>query len=189
MRRWNVKRVAVGALLVTAFSAVGVFIASCVGDGGTETFGCPSQAVFTGVSPDGGTPSGASVSEYMARRCGTLDCHGSELRSMRLYGQYGLREPAESNVSGGKVTTLAELKANYGSVCTVEPEKTSEAVDDEGQSAERLLVVLKARGEEGHKGGAVVKQGSPGDNCIAGWLRGDPSAEVAAACQAAINGL
>lgn len=183
------KRVALGVVLVSALSALGLSVASCVGDGGTETFACPSKSVFTGVWPDGGAPAGASVSEYMARRCGTLDCHGTELRSMRLYGQYGLRDPGESNVSGGKVTTPAELTANYGSVCTVEPEKTSAAVDDEGQSAERLLVVRKARGEEAHKGGAVVKQGSPGDNCIAGWLRGDPPAEVAAACQAAINGL
>ncbi len=108
---------------------------------------------------------------------------------MRLYGQYGLREPAESNVSGGAATTLAELKANYGAVCSVEPEKTSAAVDDNGQSAELLLVVQKARGNEAHKGGAVVKQGSAGDNCIAGGLRGDDPAMVASACQTAINGL
>ncbi|MFT3773215.1 MAG: hypothetical protein QM820_48165 [Minicystis sp.] len=183
------KRAALGAILVAALSAIGLALSSCVGDGGTETFACPSQSVFTGVSPDGGTSAGASVSEYMARRCGTLDCHGSELRSMRLYGQYGLREPAESNVSGGKATTLAELKANYGSVCTIEPEKTANAVEDQGQSAELLLVVQKARGVEAHKGGAVVKQGSPGDNCIAGWLRGDPPSMVASACQAAIDGL
>ena len=63
----------------------------------------------------------------------------------------------------------------------------AQAVQDQGQSAELLLVVQKARGIEGHKGGAVVKQGSSGDECIAGWLKGDDTATVAAACQAAIN--
>jgi hypothetical protein len=174
-------------VLAAAGSAVAV--AACVGDGGTETYECPDQRVFTGRWPDGGAPAGASVSEYMSRRCGTLDCHGSELRPMRLYGQYGLRQPAESNVSGGMPTTLAELKANYGAVCSIEPEKTSKAVDDNGQSAEQLLIVEKARGNEAHKGGAVVKQGGPGDLCIAGWLRGDDPAMVAAACQQAIDGL
>jgi hypothetical protein len=178
-------------LLLSAFSAVstlGFALTSCVGDGGSQVFACPSQDVFIGRSPDGG-PAGASVSEYMSRRCGTLDCHGSELRPMRLYGQYGLREPAEDNVSGGKPTTLAELKANYATVCSQEPEKTAKAVEDVGQSAEKLLVVQKARGAEAHKGGAVVKQNSPGDQCIAGWLRGDDPATVAAACQTAIDGL
>jgi len=186
-----VKRAAAGLFAIVAASlvpALGITLASCVGDGGTETYACPSQSIFTGVFPDGGPP-GASVSEFMSRRCGTLDCHGSELRSMRLYGQFGLRGPAEGNVAGGKATTLAELKANYGSVCTVEPEKTSAAVDDDGQSAELLLVVQKARGVEAHKGGAVVRPGSNGDNCIAGWLRGDSAATVATACQAALDGL
>jgi hypothetical protein len=184
---------ALTALLVLGFGAalatLGLSLSSCVGDGGTETYACPSQHTFLGQYPDGGPLPGASVSEFMDRRCGTLDCHGSELRPMRLYGQYGLREPAESNLSGGKKTTLAEMKANYGAVCSVEPEKTAAAVDDDGQSAELLLVVQKARGVEAHKGGAVLKQGSHGDDCIAGWLRGDKDETVAAKCQAALNGL
>lgn len=178
-------------LLAGAFSAaatLGLALPACVGEGSSKAFACPSEEVFTGLWPDGG-PAGASVSEYMSRRCGTLDCHGSELRPMRLYGQYGLRDPDEDNVSGGKPTTPAELEANYATVCSQEPEKTAKAVEDVGQSAEKLLVVQKARGAEGHKGGAVVKQNSPGDQCIAGWLRGDDPEAVAAACQTAIDGL
>lgn len=171
-----------------AAAAAGLGLFACVGDGGTETFACPSQPVFTGVATDGGMAA-ASVSEFMERRCGTLDCHGSDLRPMRLYSRYGLRSPAEGNVSGGAATTLAERKANYGSVCTQEPEKTAATVEDLGQSAEQLIVIRKARGDEAHKGGAVVKQNSAGDQCIAGWLRGDGAAKVAAACQAAINAL
>ena len=66
---------------------------------------------------------------------------------------------------------------------------TSTAVANQGQSAESLLIVTKARGTEAHKGGQVVLKGSPGDNCIAGWLRGDPPAMVASACKTAIGGL
>ena len=108
---------------------------------------------------------------------------------MRLHGRYGLRSPAESNVSGGVATTLAELQANYAAVCTQEPEKTAATVEDLGQSAEQLIVVRKARGDEAHKGGKVVKQNSAGDQCIAGWLRGDDPAQVAASCKSAIDAL
>lgn len=172
-----------GALALSAFA-----LGACVDPNAEAPTACPSEAVFTGRSPDGGAPSPA-VSDYMARRCGTLDCHGRAERPLRLYGQYGLRTPAENNVSGGKATTLAELKANYASACGLEPEKTAAAVKDLGQSAELLLIVQKARGVEGHKGGAVVRAGGPGDRCIVGWLRGDDPSVVAAACQEALDGL
>ena len=175
---------------VLAAAAIGgaLSVASCVGDGGTDTYNCPNRTVFTGQSSDGGVAI-ASVSGFLERRCGTLDCHGSEFRPLRLYGRYGLRFPGESNFSGGVATTTAELRANYASVCTQEPEKTSAAVEDLGQSAEQLLILRKARGEEAHKGGAVVKQNSAGDQCIAGWLRGDDPAQVATACKSAIDAL
>lgn len=183
-------RRALFGIVTAAIAAAGLFgAASCVGDGGTETLTCPTEAVFTGRWPDGGAEVGAAVSTYMERRCGTMDCHGAPSRPLRLYGQYGLREPVESNVSGGKPTTLAELKANYASVCNVEPEKTAQAVTDEGQSADQLLVVRKARGIEGHKGGAVVQRNSPGDRCILGWLSGADPAAVGEACAEAIGGL
>jgi hypothetical protein len=170
-------------------------VSSCVGQNETETFTCMSASVFTGEYPQGGAPAGASVSEYMARRCGTLDCHGSVARPLRLYGQYGLREPTEDNVSGVGKTTPLELSDNYEAVCGLQPEQMTAAVADHGASADQLVLIEKARGEEAHKGGQVTHQGgqgtlpSPGDDCIAGWLRGDPPAMVAAACQAAIDGL
>jgi hypothetical protein len=163
-------------------------LGACIDTNGDAPDACPSESVFTGTSPDGG-PHTAAVSEYMARRCGTLDCHGRVERPLRLYGQYGLRTPAENNVSGGKATTTAELKANYVAACGLEPEKTAAAVKNLGQSAELLLLVQKARGVEGHKGGAVVTAGGPGDRCIVGWLRGDDPSVVSAACQEALDGL
>ena len=90
---------------------------------------------------------------------------------MRIYGRIGLREPAENNVTGGNGTTHLELDDNYDSVCNVAPEEMSKAVDDDGASAEKLLLLQKARGIEGHKGGTVVVQGSEGDLCLLGWLQ------------------
>jgi hypothetical protein len=181
-----------GAALV-AVALVGAALSSCIATGGTLCDGacsCPSEATFTLQAPDGGTaPPGASVSEYMARRCGTLDCHGSSERPMRLYGSLGLRNPTGTDVSGGNPTTAAERALNYAAVCSIEPEATQAAVDDDGQSADQLLVVEKALGVEAHKGGQIVTQGSPGYNCIAGWLKADPPATVAGACQMAIDGL
>jgi hypothetical protein len=108
---------------------------------------------------------------------------------MRLLGRFGLRDPAEKNVTGGVATTAAELDANYAAVCNVEPEQMNKAIEDFGQSAEKLLVLQKARGVEGHKGGAIVTQGTAGDDCILGWLRGDPLSTVGPRCQAALGGL
>jgi hypothetical protein len=143
---------------------------------GSEVFSCPDGALFT-----------EHVSEYMERRCGTLDCHGSPARPMRLYGQFGLRHPTEENVSGGSPTTQLEREDNYGAVCGVEPEKTDE-IRHNG-SASTLLVVTKARGTEGHKGGHVIVQNSPEDLCISGWLSGSKSEIVAPACEQAIKAL
>ncbi len=194
------KRGAIPLLLVAALGAASLFavvpscitqgVAACTNDDGTAAAcACPSEPVFTGLWPDGGAPAGASVSEYMDRRCGTLDCHGSAERPLRLYGRLGLREPTQLNVSGGAATTPLEATDNYAAACNIQPEQTAAVVADDGASGELLLIVEKARGIEAHKGGQIVTEGSPGDNCIAGWAREDDPAMVAAACQTAINGL
>ncbi len=168
-------------------------LSSCVGAGGDACIGaceCPSEAVFTLQPIDGGTaPAGASVSAYMERRCGTLDCHGSISRPLRLYSRFGLRDPGAMDVSGGSATTSGELALNYAAVCTLQPEATDAVVNGIGDP-ESLILLEKARGIVAHKGGQIVTQGvSPGDKCIAGWLRGDDPATVAQNCQAALNGL
>jgi len=178
------------SLSVSVWLVVGLVasaVGGCLGADATRVtdFKCPSRPAFTGEIPDAG-PAVASVSAFMERRCGTLDCHGSTFRPMRIFGRLGLRDPAENNVTGGKATTPTELDANYASVCNVEPEKMSQAAADFGQSAEQLLLMEKARGVEGHKGGVVVTPGSAGDDCLLGWLRGDMPAKVATTCQKAI---
>ena len=183
------------AVLLAATAGAAIFAASlssCVGAGGTACDGacsCPSEAVFTLQAVDGGTvPAGASVSAYLERRCGTLDCHGSAARPLRLYGRLGLRDPAGTDISGGKATTPAELSDNYSAVCSLQPELMSAVVEGTADP-ESVLLLEKARGIEGHKGGQVFDQGSPADSCVAGWLRGDAPAMVAQSCQTAIDGL
>ena len=180
-------RIAAAAVLFAALAGV---TSGCLGDDATATvtFKCPSRESFTGEPSNGGA-SVVAVSAFMERRCGTLDCHGSTFRPMRLLGRYGLRDPAQKDVTGGAATTAAELDANYAAVCSVEPEQMDKATADVGQSAEKLLVLQKARGVEGHKGGAIVSPGTAGDDCILGWLRGDPLSAVAPRCQAALGGL
>jgi hypothetical protein len=172
------------------FAAIAGLASGCLGDEATarQTFKCPSRESFTG-EPEGGGPDVQAVSAFMERRCGTLDCHGSSLRPMRLLGKYGLRDPLQHNVTGGAPTTATEVDENYAAVCNIEPEQMDKVVEDFGQSAEKLLILQKARGVEGHKGGTIVVQGRPGDNCILGWLRGDKLADVAPHCQAAIGAL
>lgn len=180
-------RLAVATVIVAALAGA---LSGCLGDDATatQTFKCPSRASFTGEPSDGGADA-VSVSAFMERRCGTLDCHGSTLRPMRLLGRYGLRDPGQKNVTGGAPTTAAERDANYAAVCNVEPEQMDKAAADFGQSAEKLLVLEKARGVEGHKGGTIVVPGTDADNCLLGWLRGDVLSTVSKSCQAALGGL
>ncbi|MFO0588883.1 MAG: hypothetical protein U0441_15140 [Polyangiaceae bacterium] len=168
------------ALFVSSVAAVcGLFAASCAKDlNATVTNACPSQDVFQ-----------QSVSPYMERRCGTLDCHGGIARPMRLFGKLGLRHPDENNIPGGKATTTVELDANYTSVCGIEPEKMNDTVANLGNSADELLMIRKARGLEKHKGGKVVNEADHADNCMLGWLRGDKAATVDQECAAAIADL
>lgn len=178
------------AFAAVFFAALTGAASGCLGDDATatQTFKCPSRESFTGEPADGGADL-LAVSAFMERRCGTLDCHGSALRPMRLLGKYGLRDPAQKNVTGGAATTPEELDANYASVCNVEPDQMDKAVADNGNSKENLLVLRKARGIEGHKGGAIVTKGTPADDCLLGWLGGDPLSVVAPHCQAALGGL
>ncbi|MEM1030476.1 MAG: hypothetical protein AAGN82_09005 [Myxococcota bacterium] len=125
------------------------------------------------------------VSSVLERRCGTLDCHGTLARPMRIYGAGGLRlftleefndsEEAQDNgtISGGVGTTAAEHDANRRSLCGLEPELTSavvrgEAVPDDLMALRKPLLI------ERHKGGAVLQVGGQGAVCISCWLRGWP---------------
>ena len=122
----------------------------------------------------------APVGELLVHRCGSLDCHGTVYRNLRIYGGEGLRlAPSDRPTSKEHATTAAELDEDFLSVISLEPELTSAVVNEGGAAPERLTLVRKARGAEQHRGGALVREGDAADRCITSWLAGHTDA---AAC-------
>jgi hypothetical protein len=116
------------------------------------------------------------VSDVLHARCGSLDCHGSVARNLRLYGNNGLRL-APSDVPGeeGDSTTSAEYGANYAALVGLEPELIDRVVREAGADPERLTLVRKARNREDHEGGEALPPASDGDRCLTTWLAGAPA--------------
>lgn len=133
------------------------------------------------------TPNSTSfplVASMLIQACGTLDCHGTLGRNLRLYGDTGLRYSPDDVPSTLTPTTADEVAQDYESVVGLEPEIMSEVVASGGADPDRLTFYRKARGLESHKGGAVVAQGDPRDVCITTWLQGNADAS---ACTAALS--
>jgi hypothetical protein len=116
------------------------------------------------------------VADLLGKRCGTLDCHGSAYRNLRVYGSLGLRlAPSDRPLSKGQTTT-DEYDADFESIVGLEPELMSDVVTAGGASPDRLTFVRKARGTEAHKGGSLMQAGDPEDACITSWLAGHTDA-------------
>lgn len=106
----------------------------------------------------------------LIRRCGTLECHGSNYRNFRLYGKGGRRlNPAHHPDT--PETTAEEYDADFDSVISVEPELTSSVVQGGGAYPGVLTITRKGRGEEAHKGGAPNPKGGDADLCWTSWLK------------------
>lgn len=119
----------------------------------------PDRAAFNVVAP------------VLVKRCGTLDCHGSDFRNMRLYGEFGRRlDPGMLPDAPGMTTP--EIEADYQAVVGLEPELISSVVA--GADPGTLTFVRKGRGDEEHKGGRLIEPQSEADRCVLGWLRGRP---------------
>jgi hypothetical protein len=136
------------------------------------------DATTTLVGPD--RPSFDSVQPFLDHRCGTLDCHGTRYRNLRLWGHDGMRL-AFGDVPGASPTTSAEVDASYEAIVALEPEIMSAVVADRGAHPERLTLVRKARGTEQHAGGAIVAMGDVRDVCITSWLAGQTDETACAA--------
>ena len=158
----------------TSFLLAFLSLASCssVDDTAVSTVSCGDFTTFP------------KVSEVLEKRCGTLDCHGSFERPLRLYGQVGQRRLEDAGAfnfdagaygqyfPGGAVslaTTEAELLDNYRSVCGLEPELMTRVVTLQA-APEDLTLLRKARLIEKHKGGKVFNPGREGDLCLTTWL-------------------
>ena len=109
-----------------------------------------------------------SVSPFMEKTCGALDCHGQLGRPLRLYSQFGLRRDlTEAGLRDTGPTTAQELTDNYFAVVGLEPE-------DLGTPS--ALLLQKPLDIEGggvrHKGGPVLRKGDEGYVCLSSWLAG-----------------
>ena len=129
-----------------------------------------STATNLATTPDRATF--PPVADLLGKRCGTLDCHGSAYRNLRVYGSLGLRlAPTDRPLAHGQ-TTPEEYDADFESIVGLEPELMTEVVTQGGVQPDRLTFVRKARGTEHHKGGSLMNAGDPEDNCITSWLAG-----------------
>lgn len=163
------------ALFALALSAAGGAVASA---------GCSSPDASATVDPIG--PDRAQfdlVAPVLVRRCGSIDCHGSTYRNMRIYGYGGLRLPAPGKLPtpmSPQSVTADEAQASYDSVVGLEPELMRAVVQSGGAGVERLTFIRKGRGNEDHKGD---KRFTPAaDLCVTSWLANHVDA---AACRTA----
>ena len=123
------------------------------------------------------------VAAFLDHRCGSLDCHGSRYRNLRMWGHDGQRL-AIGDIPGGTPTTSAEVDAMYAALVDLEPEQMSAVVGDHGANPERLTFIRKARGTEHHVGGKIVVPGDARDTCVVSWLSGATDAD---ACHTALG--
>jgi len=133
------------------------------------------------VGPD--RPSFDPVHAFLDHRCGSLDCHGTRYRNLRMWGHDGMRL-AFGDVPGASPSTTAEVDATYASIVELEPEVMAAVVADQGAAPERLTFVRKARGTEKHAGGAIITPGDVRDTCIVSLLAVQTDAT---ACYAAVE--
>jgi hypothetical protein len=162
------------ASIVTAAAlALSVAYAGCSsGEPGRFSGRLPDRAQFNAVSP------------ALMTRCGSLDCHGSPYRNLRLFGLYGLRlDPAhlpETKVSPESEAGQREIEANYRAIVALEPEILDEVLREGGANPERLTLIRKARGAEQHEAGKRIYPGDAADRCVLSWLRGTTDAAACA---------
>ncbi len=142
----------------------------------------PSSSATVGIlAPSDSMTEWVPVADYLEHRCGTLDCHGNPQRNWVSWGCEGLRaDPTNSGGCGltatSPNTTSVEYEDTYRSLVALEPVTMSEVVSSGGQNPDLLTFIRKARGEENHKGGALVVPGDPQDLCMTSWLAGSTDA-------------
>ena len=115
----------------------------------------------------------ASVDRYLARRCGTLDCHGQPGRSYRIYGREGFRlYNLDAGLVSGQATTVEdEIRANLQAIVGVEPEEMTRLMATQGADPNKLIFLRKPLRLERHKGGPAMAEDDPGYRCVVAWLR------------------
>lgn len=161
------------------------------------TLAAACSAPDAGARVDAGGPDRAqfaTVLPVLGRRCGSLECHGSPYRNMRLYGFGGPRLPGNAGGDAGFVANPdpkgpeapldTEVAASYEAVVGLEPEIMRQVVAAKGAGSDRLTFVRKGRGGEEHKGLQRYCRGDSADVCIQSWLAGAVDAD---ACSRALG--
>lgn len=129
----------------------------------------------------------APVAQLLDVRCGSLDCHGTVARNMRLYGSAGLRLSPGDRPLSPVCDRQAEVDQDYASVVGLEPEAMGQVVASGGANPDALTIVRKARGIESHKGGKIWNEGDDSDACLVSWLSGKADAGSAACAKALVE--
>lgn len=155
-------------LLLVASAAAGVSVLAACTIPPSDSRSTP-QAV-----PDASTF--APVAQLLDVRCGSLDCHGTVARNLRLYGSAGLRLSASDRPFVPLCDRQGEVDQDYQSVIGLEPEAMGQVVASGGANPDSLTMVRKARGIESHKGGQIWNEGDDSDTCLVSWLSGKPDA-------------
>ncbi len=166
------------ALSLGTISLIGLIVSSSA-----TTTACapPTSAVSDNPElPDSKSFINNSVSKFMERRCGSLDCHGQRGRPLRIYSEWGLRlEPGQDGQHDKGPTTDKEKLENYYAVVGLEPENLAKcfAQDTGGDFTTFQLLKKPLSIENGgirHKGGPVLgqNQNDRGWKCLYGWACG-----------------
>jgi hypothetical protein len=131
-------------------------------------------------------PTFPPVAQMLDVRCGSLDCHGTPARNLRLFGSAGLRWSAGDRPLVPPCDTQDEIDQDYESVVGLEPEAMNAVVAAGGQDPGRLAMVRKARGTESHKGGPIWTEGDDSDTCLVSWLAGKASSSACSKASAGV---
>lgn len=133
-------------------------------------FACSSTNPDATVTPGELDRAGfESVVPVLNRRCGSLDCHGSRFRNLRIYGYGGIRLAASDNPEAPQ-TTPGEAALDYEAVMGLEPEVMRSFIASGRRDPSKLTFYRKARMLEAHEGGPRVAPGDSADRCLVSWL-------------------
>lgn len=185
-RGWGVFAVLGAATFSAAFACTSVPSAT-----DTITVNGPSLADFAGAG---------GVSSVFERSCGSLDCHGSDARPLRIYSQYGLRkppglitiyEPVEGGADGAAAVPSGDDDDDDDDAGPPLPGKEPTTPEEvlanyqsiigleprvmqavvKGADPYKLLILKKPRLIEKHKGGPALHKDGDAETCIVGWLK------------------
>src|SRR5262245_61170920 len=102
-------------------SRLASIVVACVVAGAASLAACDTdQGTIDPATPPSG-PAFRPVAEVLLDRCGTIDCHGSKYRNMRLFG-FGSARLVPTDRPDAPQTTDAEVESDYESVVALEPD-------------------------------------------------------------------